>query len=75
MNGFCSITATFVYILMSCRLKHVTTLKPKFIEFANSDNNGILEGGPPLKRNSVYVDLMLTFFILIMTQVRTAYIK
>ena len=61
MNGFCSINAAFVYILM--RSKHATTLKPKLIKFTNSDNNGILEGDPPLKRNSIYVDLMLTNFL------------
>ena len=61
MSGFCSINAAFVYILM--RSKHATTLKPKLIEFTNSDNNGILEGDPPFKRNSIYVDLMLTNFL------------
>ena len=75
MNGFCSINSDFMY--MSCRSKHVT-LKRKLIESAKRDNNGTSEGDPPLKTNSLHVDLMLTSVILffcilrIIAQVRTS---
>ena len=58
---------------------HITTSKP-LIESANSNNNGTSEGDPPLKSNNIFVDLMLTSYILvccilrIMSWVRTAYI-